>query len=182
MKQYLLVILCLFLFGCEQFKMYQARSYAELERGVAGGVSYGNRSLDPLKKHGIILADSRDGTSVILPADKVFVEQVDRVIINPEFQPALNELVYVLQAYPNVKLSVIGHTDGVMSRDLEAKQSDAYAQAVADYLTAAGINATRIQQVRGVGNRQPIVDDYYNKFEERQVNRRVEVVTAQPLK
>lgn len=182
MKQYLIVIFCLFLLACDKMKASQSSNYVELDRGVAGGASMGSKNLNALRQHGIVLADSREGTSVIIPADKVFVEQVDRVVINPEFQPVLNELVTVLKAYPEIKLSVIGHTDGVMSRALEAQQSDAYAQAIANYLTIAGISATRIDKVGGVGSRQPIVDDSYNKFEERQVNRRVEVVTSQPLR
>ncbi len=160
----------------------ERQSFPPFKRGVSEGVVLGTRDLDSLKDYGIVLADSNQGTSVILPADRVFVEQVDRVVINPEFQPALNQLAYVLKAYPALKLSVVGHTDGVMSRDLEAMQSQAYAQAVANYLMSAGISGTRFTEVRGVGSREPIVEENYDKFVQRQVNRRVEVITAHPLK
>lgn len=175
------IMMLIFLTGCEQTGLAVRKPYPEQWRGVAFGDDIGFRKLDSLKDEGVIIADTLGGTAVILPADVFFSEQVDRVVINPNFQPVLNQLVYILKGYPKGKISVIGHSDDVMNKALQQKQSQAYAAAIAEYLTAAGISPLRIQSVNGVGATQPIFDNE-SSFEDRQMNRRVEVISALPLK
>lgn len=182
MKYYIPLLLTLiFVTGCEQTGLAVRKPYPEQFRGVAFGDDLGYRKIDSLKSEGVIIADTLGGTAVILPADVFFSEQVDRVVINPNFQPVLNQLVYILKGYPKGKISVIGHSDDVMNKALQQKQSQAYAVAIADYLTSAGISPLRIQAVDGVGSTQPIFNDE-SSFEDRQMNRRVEVISALPLK
>jgi len=171
----------MFVTGCEQTGLAVRKPYPEQWRGVALGEDLGFRKLDSLKDQGVVIADTREGTAVILPADVFFSEQVDRVVINPNFQPVLNQLVYVLKGYPKGKISVIGHSDDVMNTGLQQKQSQAYAAAIAEYLTAAGISPLRIQSVTGVGSSQPIFD-HESSFQDRQMNRRVEVISAIPIR
>jgi OOP family OmpA-OmpF porin len=166
---------CEFLSGINMTQFPQ-----EQQRGVVDGVKLGQRSLKDLQQYGIILADSRDGTHVIIPADRLFRETVDRVTINPDFQPVLNQLVYILQGYPKVNFSVVGHTDGVMTGDLEERKSSEFAYVLSNYLTSAGVSPLRITSVRGVGSSQPI--DRHNNMMARSINRRVEIITAAPIK
>lgn len=176
-----LLFALIFLAGCEQTGLAVRKPYPEQWRGVAFGEDLGYRKIDSLKDEGVVIADTAGGTAVILPADVFFSEQVDRVVINPNFQPVLNQLVYILKGYPKSKISVIGHSDDVMTKALQQQQSQAYAVAIADYLTAAGISPLRIQSVNGVGATQPIFNNE-STFQDRQMNRRVEIISSLPLK
>jgi outer membrane protein OmpA-like peptidoglycan-associated protein len=167
------------LIGCEALSGINTSQFEPSARGVVNGLPLGERHLKDLQKDGVILADSRDGTHIILPADRVFYQTTDRVIINPDYQPVLNNLVHILQGYPTVKFQVVGHTDGVMSPSLQEKQSSDFAYVIANYLTAAGISPTRITSVRGVADRQPI--DRKNNGTARELNRRVEIITEAPI-
>lgn len=181
MKYYLtLPLLTLTLMGCDFLAGINTTQFPQQERGVVDGVRAGSRQLTDLQKYGVILADSRDGTHIILPADRIFRETIDRVTINSDYQPVLNQLVYILQGYPKVKFSVVGHTDGVMSDDLEEKKSSEFAYVVANYLTAAGISPLRITSVRGMAHTQPI--DRNKNSMARSINRRVEIITEAPIK
>lgn len=176
-----LLLMTFLLTGCDFLAGINTTQFPqEQQRGVIDGVRLGQRSLKDLQEQGVILADSRDGTHIILPADRIFRETIDRVTINPDYQPVLNKLVYVLKGYPKVKLSVVGHTDGVMTDDLEERKSSQYAYVLANYLTSAGISPAQITSVRGVGNSQPI--DKNNNLMARSINRRVEVITSAPIK
>jgi outer membrane protein OmpA-like peptidoglycan-associated protein len=182
MRTILILILTLFLLtGCEFLSGINTSHFPEQQqRGVIDGVKLGQRSLKELQQYGIILADSTDGTHIIIPTDKLFRETIDRVTINPDFQPVLNQLVYVLQGYTKINLQVVGHTDGVMTDDLEEQKSSEYAYVLTNYLTSAGISPLRITSVRGVGSSQPI--DRNNNVMARSINRRVEIITDAPIK
>ena len=176
----MLTLTLIFLSGCDSMGLTEHKMYPEQWRGIAGGQDLGFRKLDSLKDKGVVLADGREGSIIILPADVFFSEQVERVVINPNFQTTLNDIVYVLKGYPKSKLSVIGHSDDIMTRSLQQRQSQAYAQAIADYLTSAGISPLRITTVAGVGSSQPI--SMGNSYTDHQLNRRVEIISAIPIK
>src|SRR5579872_4470342 len=99
-----LCILMLFIAACQDMSQIAGfsvnKKYPEMMRGVANGDPFGYRTLDSLKEKGIVLADTREGTAIVLPADKFLIDQVNRVVINPNYQSALNDLVHVLEAYP----------------------------------------------------------------------------------
>lgn len=181
MKRFaLLLTLSCLLMGCEFLTGINTDYIPEQERGVVDGVNLGPRKVSELQKHGIIIADTREGTIIILPADRLFAETIDRVTINPDFQPALNEMIHILQGYPKVSISIVGHTDGVMTPDLEKTKSSQYAYAVSNYLTSAGLSPTRIKSVRGASSTQRI--DKNENLEARHINRRVEIITSAPLR
>lgn len=178
LKNFFVMGLLLCLFACDNTISY--KKYAPQARGVVDGAPLGKRQFSGLRKHGMQIADSREGTAVIIPADKLFISLTNPVTINPDFQPALNDLVYALKGYPTVKFEIVGHSDNVMSPGLQDNQSSEFALALSNYLTAAGVSPTRISSVRGVGGKQPIIAE--NNFTARQINRRVEVVMAQPIR
>jgi outer membrane protein OmpA-like peptidoglycan-associated protein len=83
------------------------------------------------------------------------------------------EAVYVLQKYPELKVSVEGHTDSKGGPKLNQQLSERRAKAVAEMLIEQGVAAKRVT-TRGFGETKSIAD---NKTEDgRAKNRRVEIV------
>jgi len=93
--------------------------------------------------------------------------------IKSESKAIIEQIVQMLKANPEVKISVEGHTDSVGSPQSNMKLSDDRAKAVVTAIVAQGIDAPRLSSV-GHGQDKPIAD---NKTEEgRAKNRRVELV------
>jgi OOP family OmpA-OmpF porin len=94
--------------------------------------------------------------------------------LKPESDAALAEVAKLLKADPTLKVYVVGHTDNVASLDLNAKLSQARAEAVVQALVARqGIAADRLIG-RGVGPFAPVASNVSE--EGRAKNRRVELV------
>ena len=98
----------------------------------------------------------------------------DKAEIKPESDPALKEIVKLLQKNATLKLYVVGHTDNVGELNYNMKLSRRRADAVVKKLVSDyGISANRLQS-HGVGPLAPIST---NKTEEGQaLNRRLELV------
>jgi OmpA-OmpF porin, OOP family len=94
--------------------------------------------------------------------------------LKPESDAAVAEVAKLLKADPALKVYVVGHTDNVASLDLNAKLSQARAEAVVQALVGKhGIPAGRLIG-RGVGPLAPVAS---NQSEDgRAKNRRVELV------
>jgi OOP family OmpA-OmpF porin len=94
-------------------------------------------------------------------------------IIKPESKPIIEQIVQMLKANPDLKISVEGHTDNVGNPKSNKVLSDDRAKAVVTAIIAQGIDAKCLSAV-GYGQDKPIAD---NKTEEgRAKNRRVELV------
>lgn len=85
--------------------------------------------------------------------------------------PLLDEAAGVLKQYPNLKVSIAGHTDNVGDRKHNVELSLARADAVKTYLVGHGVAAERID-TRGAGPDEPIADN--KQAAGRQKNRRIE--------
>jgi len=83
----------------------------------------------------------------------------------------LDALVYVVNNCAVQRIVVTGYTDSVGSDDNNLALSQRRAQAVADYLIAAGIDKGRIEVV-GLGQKNPIASN--DTEEGRAMNRRIE--------
>jgi OOP family OmpA-OmpF porin len=95
-------------------------------------------------------------------------------VLKPESTAAVGEVAKLLAAEPDLKVFVVGHTDGVASVDLNLELSQARAEAVVRTLTAEhGIAAARML-ARGVGPFAPVASN--DAEEGRARNRRVELV------
>jgi outer membrane protein OmpA-like peptidoglycan-associated protein len=70
----------------------------------------------------------------------------------------LNQAVKVLEAYPDVKLEISGHTDNVGKAEYNLELSQKRADAVRDYLVGKGIAADRLTSV-GYGMDKPITSN-----------------------
>lgn len=96
-----------------------------------------------------------------------------KATIRPESKPIIDQIVQMMNANPDLKLSVEGHTDNVGDPKSNQTLSENRAKAVATELVAQGIDTNRLSTV-GHGQDMPIAD---NKTEEgRAQNRRVELV------
>jgi len=96
--------------------------------------------------------------------------------IKPESQPAIQEVVKMLQASRGLKVWVVGHTDNVGTADANVALSNARAASVVKALVAAGIDAARMAP-HGDGPFAPVAANTTDDGRAR--NRRVELV-AQP--
>ena len=85
----------------------------------------------------------------------------------------LDEAIDTLKRNPNIRVEVDGHTDSVGTDAYNQKLSERRAKGVYDYLTAHGIDASRLDGPKGFGESQPI--DTNDTAEGRQRNRRTEL-------
>ena len=93
--------------------------------------------------------------------------------IKPESEPALAEMVKLLNGSPALKVYVVGHTDSVGSLESNLKLSSSRAASVVKALTAKGIAASRLKSA-GVGPYSPVASN--DTDEGKAKNRRVELV------
>ncbi|WP_020526278.1 OmpA family protein [Flexithrix dorotheae] len=94
-------------------------------------------------------------------------------LIQESSYPELNQLLHYLEANPEIKIQISGHTDNIGNKSFNQELSKNRAEAVAGYLTDRGIQTHRII-TRGKGSAVPIRDN--NTEEGRKMNRRVEVI------
>lgn len=85
----------------------------------------------------------------------------------------LNDIVALMNDFPNAKLEVQGHTDNVGSAKKNKDLSENRALAVVNYLISKGIAQSRLRAV-GFGGEKPIASNGNKKG--RKANRRVELV------
>ena len=78
--------------------------------------------------------------------------------VMPEHAAELNRVVNILNALPNLTMTVIGHADQRGTSDDNLKLSRLRAQAVVDYLASQGINAERLSS-KAVGADEPLTQD-----------------------
>ena len=91
--------------------------------------------------------------------------------------PLLDELVQIAVDCPGGRIDITGHTDNTGAESVNMALSRQRAIAVADYLVARGIAATRVHAI-GVGSSRPLVDE--NTAQARRLNRRIELSLAFP--
>ncbi|MGB3085828.1 MAG: OmpA family protein, partial [Saprospiraceae bacterium] len=97
--------------------------------------------------------------------------QTGTAVITKSSYKNLNDVLVVLNKYPEMNLSIEGHTDSVADDALNQKLSEKRAKACMDYLIKKGINVSRLMSA-GYGETKPVGD---NKTRDgRQLNRRTE--------
>ena len=97
--------------------------------------------------------------------------------LNGSAQRSIDQLIQVLQQYPERKVRIEGYTDSVGSDAMNMQLSQRRAEAFARALVGGGIAATRID-VRAWGEANPVSDN--STAAGRQQNRRVEVLFSDP--
>jgi OmpA-OmpF porin, OOP family len=96
-----------------------------------------------------------------------------RADIRQESYGLLDNLVYITKKCPASNVEIAGHTDADGQDDYNLDLSRRRAQAVADYLTKAGIDARRLTSV-GYGKTRPIAAN--DSDENKALNRRIEFI------
>ncbi|MFZ5889524.1 MAG: OmpA family protein [Myxococcota bacterium] len=120
-----------------------------------------------------------DGCPDTLPAK---IQKFSGVIAGIEFdtgkatiraisRTTLDEAASVLKEFPNLRISIQGHTDNVGPREKNVALSGERADSVKAYLVGKGIDSDRIE-TKGIGPDQPIADNKDGAG--RQKNRRIE--------
>lgn len=112
-----------------------------------------------------------EGTELSIPSQVLFA--VDESTLLPEAEARLDDIVEVLEFYPDAPVEIVGHTDSDGAADHNQDLSERRAQAVADYVTAAGVDASRLT-VAGRGETDPVASN--DTAEGKQQNRRVEIL------
>ncbi|MFP5041820.1 OmpA family protein [Parasediminibacterium sp. JCM 36343] len=95
-----------------------------------------------------------------------------KAIIKPESYPMLNEVVDIINQYPDYDLRVSGHTDNVGGDSYNMELSQARVDAVKRYLSEKGISASRLDAI-GYGKTRPVATN--STAVGRALNRRVEL-------
>ncbi len=99
-----------------------------------------------------------------------------KATLRPGAREKLAKVAGILIAYPDLRLSLGGHTDSTGSLDFNQRLSQQRAAAVRDYLVSQGIKPQEIVDVEGYGPSQPVASN--TTAAGRQQNRRVEIVVA----
>ena len=115
---------------------------------------------------------------VIRPAVREFVfEDVhfdfDRYSLRPEATRALDEAITALQANPELRLELEGHTCNIGTAEYNLALGERRSNAVRDYLAGRGIGADRLRTV-SYGEERPKHDNA--REETRRLNRRAALV------
>lgn len=108
-----------------------------------------------------------------VPSDVSF--DTGRADIKPQMRPVLDEIGRNLD--PNVRVTIVGHTDSTGSDAINNPLSLERAQSVRDYLSARGVSASRIHTA-GRGDREPVASNATDSG--RAQNRRVEIFIREP--
>lgn len=135
---------------------YADRQEAELRRSMEGT--------------GVQVQRQGDDIKLIMPGNITFA--TDSAEIAPSFYAPLNNLATSFKQFQNNSIEIVGYTDSTGSREHNMALSQRRAQSVTSYLTAQGIDGSRLSS-RGAGPDNPIADNA--SAEGRAQNRRVEV-------
>ena len=107
-----------------------------------------------------------------VPSDVSF--DTGRADIKPQMRPVLDEIGRNLD--PNVRVTIVGHTDSTGSDAINDPLSRERAAAVRDYLSARGVAPSRVS-VTGRGSHEPVASN--DSESGRAANRRVEIFLSE---
>lgn len=112
---------------------------------------------------------------LVMPGNITFA--FDDATLNSSFKPTLSKLASTMNQYNQTTVTIAGHTDSRGDASYNMKLSRDRAYSVANYLTASGVAANRIQVV-AYGESRPIASNSTDAG--RQQNRRVELTINAP--
>lgn len=147
-------------------------SYTVAQAGDDQSLSFALRPVPKPKQDTVIFEDIvvEKGRAIVL--HNLFFA-TNQTTILPESEPLLDDLYEMLQANPDSRIRIIGHTDNIGSARSNQILSEGRAKSVKQALVKRGIDASRIETM-GKGESQPI--DTNATEQGRQNNRRVEFV------
>jgi outer membrane protein OmpA-like peptidoglycan-associated protein len=110
---------------------------------------------------------------IVYMSDVLF--DLNRATLKPGAQLRLAKVAGIIQAYPDLRLSIEGFTDSTGSEEYNQKLSEKRAQTVRDFLVAQGVNQQNIS-AQGFGEQNPVATN--STASGRQMNRRVDLVVS----
>jgi len=114
----------------------------------------------------------REGDELLLRMPSGITFATNQSIIQPQFQPTLDQVAQTLAEYPKTMIDVLGHTDADGSEAYNQALSERRAQAVSSYLSSHGIAPVRMTAT-GYGETRPIASN--ETPDGKAQNRRVEI-------
>lgn len=153
----------------ETRKLLESRSEIELQTREAQ-IAARDREIAELRAKP---ADS--GMVLTLGGDVLFA--TGKAAISPGARPQLDRVAQFLREHPDREVVVSGHTDDTGSLAFNETLSEQRAASVGSYLTAAGIDSSRIA-TRGMGPSMPVASN--DTSAGRQQNRRVDILVLNP--
>lgn len=142
---------------------YEGQTGGYNDSGMSDGTSINGQS-----QSGEPLSDPDSPLSV-----RTIYFEYDSITINSEGQSALNAHAEYLSLNPNQTLVLEGHTDERGTREYNLSLGERRAKAVADFLTASGVQGQQLE-VRSYGEENPVALDHSESAW--QLNRRVEIL------
>jgi outer membrane protein OmpA-like peptidoglycan-associated protein len=145
--------------------------------GGASGAGYGYYAdkqeaelRQSMQGTGVEVQRQGDQIKLIMPGNITFATDSAEIVSN--FYAPLNNLGNSFKQFNQNSIEIIGYTDSTGSRQHNMDLSQRRAQSVANYLTAQGVDGSRLS-TRGAGPDQPIASNA--TADGRAQNRRVEV-------
>ncbi len=114
----------------------------------------------------------RVGEGIKITFDSGILFDTNSATLRSASNTEIQKMAAVLQKYPDTNVLVEGHTDNTGSDAVNQPLSERRAQAVANYTTSQGVDASRVT-TKGYGASQPVADN--TTAEGKQANRRVEI-------
>jgi OOP family OmpA-OmpF porin len=128
------------------------------------------KTYGPISNGGCPVIEAAD-REVLTFAMKAVQFQLGKATLTNESFSVLNQIVSIMNKYPDYKLSIDGHTDNTGAAEVNRKLSENRAKACRDYLMTKGIPESRMSY-QGFGPTRPIADN--STYSGRTLNRRVE--------
>ena len=142
--------------------LYMERQAKQLEQQMAGT--------------GVTVTPNANGNiDLVMPGSITF--SFDDATLNNAFKPTLSKLAQTMNQYNQNTVTIAGHTDSKGAASYNQGLSRDRAYAVANYLTANGVPANRINVV-AYGESRPVASN--DTENGRQQNRRVELTINAP--
>ena len=142
--------------------LYMERQAKQLEQQMAGT--------------GVTVTPNANGNiNLVMPGSITF--SFDDATLNNAFKPTLSKLAQTMNQYNQNTVTIAGHTDSKGAASYNQGLSRDRAYAVANYLTANGVPANRINVV-AYGESRPVASN--DTESGRQQNRRVELTIIAP--
>lgn len=115
---------------------------------------------------------------LVIPRPAIVLFEFDSAELQADAMAQLGDIVQALKQQPALEAEVVGHTDSQGSESYNLALSQRRAQAVSDYLTSSGVEATRVNTAWR-GESEPAFPNTTREF--RSLNRRVEVNVRPPM-
>lgn len=153
---------------------------AAVGAAAGGGIgAYMDRQEEELRERmqgtGIGVERSGDDITLNMPDSVTF--DFDSSDLTNEARRALDDVTEVLNAYPDTRIDIAGHTDSTGAEDYNQRLSERRAESVGTYLRQGGIASSRLSMT-GYGESRPVASNDTDSG--RAQNRRVEI-TLSPI-